>query len=62
MSQLCKYAFSLAQKFSLFYHRYKILPEKDAERKKHLLLVVDLVRRQLEQALNLLGTDVPHVM
>jgi arginyl-tRNA synthetase len=62
MSQLCKYAFSLAQKFSLFYHRYKILPEKDAERKKHLLLVLDLVRRQLEQALNLLGTDVPLVM
>jgi arginyl-tRNA synthetase len=62
LSQLSKYAFSLAQKFNLFYHRYHILSEEDVERKKHLLLVVDVVRRQLGKALNLLGTDVPRMM
>ncbi len=64
MSQLCKYAYALAQKFNLFYQKpsCRILAETDAERKKHLLLVVDVVRRQLEKALNLLGTDVPRMM
>ncbi len=59
LGQLCKYAFSLAQKFNLFYHKHHILSEADPERKRHLLLVADLVRKQLEHALYLLGTDVP---
>jgi arginyl-tRNA synthetase len=64
MAQLCKYAYALSQKFSHFYQNrnYRILDEQDPERKKHLLLVADLVRRQLGKALNLLGTDVPGIM
>ncbi len=62
LSQLSKYTFSLAQRFNLFYHRYHILSEEEVERKRQLLLVVDLVRRQLERALNLLGADVPRLM
>jgi arginyl-tRNA synthetase len=62
LSQLCKYAFSLAQKFNLFYHRYHILSEPDQTKKGHLLLVVDLVRRQLDKALDLLGCTVPPKM
>jgi arginyl-tRNA synthetase len=59
LSQVGKFAFHLAQKFNLFYHSHHILSEADTNRKTNLLLVVDLVRRQLEKALDLLGCDVP---
>jgi arginyl-tRNA synthetase len=62
LGQLCKYAFSLAQRFNLFYHKHHILSETDIQKKQHLLLVADLVRRQLEKALDLLGCQVPHKM
>jgi arginyl-tRNA synthetase len=62
LSQLGKYAFYLAQKFNLFYHKYHILSEPDPMRKRHLLLAVDFVRRQLQEALRLLGCDVPPIM
>ena len=62
LGQLCKYAFSLAQKFNLFYHKYHILSETDPQKKRHLLLVTDLVRRQIEKALDLLGCEVPSKM
>jgi arginyl-tRNA synthetase len=59
LGQLCKYAFSLAQRFNLFYHRHHILSETDAHKKSYLLLVADIVRKQLAEALNLLGCEVP---
>jgi arginyl-tRNA synthetase len=59
LGQLCKYAFSLAQKFNLFYHKHHILSETDPKKKQHLLLVTDLVRKQLENALYLIGSEVP---
>ncbi len=59
LSQLAKYAFQLAQKFNLFYHKYHILSESDSTRKRNLLTVVDLVRSQLTKALDLLGIEVP---
>jgi len=62
LSQLCKYTFSLAQKFNLFYHKHRILSETDERRKQHLLLVADLVRKQLEKGLQLLGCEVPPMM
>ncbi len=62
LGQLCKYAFSLAQRFNLFYHRHHILSETDFQKKQHLLLVADLVRKQLAQALYLIGCDVPPQM
>lgn len=62
LGQLCKYAFSLAQRFNLFYHKHHILSETDAQRKRHLLLAADLVRHQLAKALELLGCDVPPKM
>jgi len=62
MGQLCKYAFALAQRFNLFYHRHHILSEADPQRRGHLLLATDLVRRQLEKALDLLGCEVPPKM
>ena len=62
LSQLGKYAFHLAQKFNLFYHRHHILSESDDHRKHCLLLVTDLVRKQLEKALDLLGCEAPPKM
>ncbi|MEJ2246707.1 MAG: arginine--tRNA ligase [Acidobacteriota bacterium] len=59
LGQLCKFAFSLAQKFNLFYHRHHILSETDSRKKQHLLLITDLVRKQLETALYLIGSEVP---
>jgi arginyl-tRNA synthetase len=64
VGQLCKYAFSLAQRFNAFYNnpKHKILIEPDLQKKRNLLLVVDLVRRQLGKALDLLGCEVPTIM
>jgi arginyl-tRNA synthetase len=62
LGQLCKYAFSLAQKFNLFYHKHHILSETDSQKRQHLLLVADIVRRQLAKALDLLGCEVPPKM
>ena len=62
LGQLCKYTFSLAQKFNLFYHRHHILSETDLQKKQYLLLVADLVRKQLAQALCLIGCEVPPKM
>jgi arginyl-tRNA synthetase len=62
LGQLCKYAFALAQKFNLFYHKHHILSEADPQKRLYLLLVADLVRRQLTAALDLLGCEVPPKM
>jgi arginyl-tRNA synthetase len=62
LAQLCKYAFQLAQKFNLFYHKYHILSEPDRSRQQNLIFVVDIVRKQLTKALDLLGSGVPGKM
>jgi arginyl-tRNA synthetase len=61
-AQICKYAFTLAQKFNLFYHRCHILSETDLEKRGHLLFVTNIVRRQMEKALDLIGCEVPPMM
>jgi arginyl-tRNA synthetase len=59
---LAKYAFQLAQAFNTFYHRHHILREEDAGKQAFLLWLAGLVRRQLLQALEWLGIEVPEVM
>ncbi|MFQ5663866.1 MAG: arginine--tRNA ligase [Terriglobia bacterium] len=59
---VAKWAFGLAQQFNLFYHKHHILSEADPERKTFLLLLTDLVQRQLTQALDLLGIEIPEKM
>jgi arginyl-tRNA synthetase len=61
-TQTAKFAFQLARQFNLFYHNHHILSEADAARQTFLLAVVDLVRRQLERSLDLLGLKVPERM
>ena len=59
---VAKWTFGLAQQFNLFYHKHHILSEADADRKAFLLLLTDLVQRQLTRALDLLGIAVPERM
>ena len=58
-SSLAKYAFSLAQLFNAFYHRYPILNEEDVARKRWRAAGVAYFRTQLTRALELMGIAVP---
>ena len=59
---LAKFAFTVAQGFSLFYHKHRILSEADPDRRLFYLLVVDFSRRSLTRALDLMGIEVPKRM
>jgi arginyl-tRNA synthetase len=56
---LAKFVFLLAQKFSFFYHTYRVLAEEDDQRRLFLLLVVEFVRDSLKRSLDLMGITVP---
>lgn len=58
-SVLAKYAFGLAQLFNAFYHRYPIINEEDAARRRWRIAGVAYFRAQMTQALALMGIDVP---
>lgn len=58
-SVLAKYAFGLAQLFNAFYHRYPILNEENADRRRWRAAGVAYFRAQLTRALDLMGIDVP---
>jgi arginyl-tRNA synthetase len=58
-SALAKYAFGLAQLFNAFYHRFPILNEEDADRKRWRAAGVAYFRTQLTRALDLMGIAVP---
>ena len=59
LSALAKYGFGLAQAFNTFYHRYPVLREPDPDTRAWRAAAVIYVRRQLTQALGLMGCDVP---
>jgi arginyl-tRNA synthetase len=59
---LARYAFTLAQRFSLFYHRYRIIGEEDPDRRVFYLLVVEHARQALTNSLELMGIEVPRRM
>jgi arginyl-tRNA synthetase len=63
-THVAKFAFQLADQFNAFYQdkRFHILKESDAKRKTVLLMVADVARRRLEQALALLGIETPEKM
>ncbi|HXG95417.1 MAG TPA: arginine--tRNA ligase [Blastocatellia bacterium] len=61
-SLVAKWAFQLAQRFNLFYHHYHILSEADEARRALLVAITIIVRRQLIEALEVLGIEVPERM
>ena len=58
-SLLAKYAFGLAQAFNTAYQRYPILNEPDAHARRWRAAVVAFFRRQMTQALEVMGCEVP---
>jgi arginyl-tRNA synthetase len=62
ISHLAKHAFTLAQQFNLFYHRYHILSERDTTKRCFYLTVADTARQGLLKCLDLLGIPVPERM
>ena len=61
-SVLAKHAFAVAQTFNAFYHRYQILNEESAEKKRWRAAGVAYFRAQLTRALDLMGIEVPSRM
>ncbi len=59
---IAKFAFQLAQSFNNFYHRHHILTAADPMLRGFLLVLNDLVERQLVAALGLLGIEAPEKM
>ena len=62
LSVLAKYAFSLAQAFNGFYHRYSILNEERPDVRLWRAAGVAYYRSQLTKALELMGCAVPAKM
>ncbi len=62
LSVLAKYAFSLAQQFNGFYHRFQILAEERKDVRLWRAAAVAFYRNQLTQALALMGCVVPERM
>jgi arginyl-tRNA synthetase len=59
LAVIAKYSFALAQAFNAFYHRQQILHEERHDARIWRAAAVAYVRRQLTQALALMGCDVP---
>src|SRR5262249_30861497 len=53
-ASLAKYAFGLAQRFNLFYHRYRIVTEENPDKRLFYILVVDLVRETMTKTLDMM--------
>lgn len=58
-SGLAKYAFTLAQVFNGFYHRYPVLNEERDDRKRWRAAGVAYFRSQFTRTLDLMGIEVP---
>jgi len=61
-AHVARYAFQLAQAYSNFYQKYKIIDEPDREKKVFLLWMTDFFRRQLERTGAILGIQIPEYM
>ncbi len=59
---LAKHAFTLAQAFSVFYGKYRIIDENDEDKQVFYLTVADFARRSLMLSLELMGIEVPRRM
>ncbi len=62
LSLLAKYAFSLAQKFNLFYQKYPILHEEKVEERALRYALMEIVEAKLGIACDILGIPIPEKM
>ena len=61
-SHVARFALQLAQKFNAFYHQYPILREKDPSKQALRLFAVQVFRKQMARALDLMGIPIPERM
>jgi arginyl-tRNA synthetase len=61
-SIFAKYAYTIAQKFSTWYHKYPILHETDENLKKLRIIVLEIFRNFFGKALSLMGIEAPKRM
>ncbi|MFW6221438.1 MAG: arginine--tRNA ligase [Fibrobacterota bacterium] len=59
---LCDFAYSLSQEFNRFYRECHILNESDKARQASWVSLIEVVLRQMELTLSILGIDVPERM
>ncbi|MBO5489624.1 MAG: arginine--tRNA ligase [Eubacterium sp.] len=60
--KICQYVYELSEAFNHFYHETKILAEEDEARRNSYLRLALLVRKVLEQCIELLGFEAPDKM
>jgi arginyl-tRNA synthetase len=61
-NRIADFAFNLAQVFSTYYNAFHILSEKDAAKRQSRLALAELVLKELELCLDLLGIETPERM
>jgi len=61
-AHLARYAFNLAQKFNIFYHKHPVLQEEDDGIMADRAVIVEVFLRELERVLDLLGIEAPRRM
>lgn len=61
-NRIADFAFNLAQVFSTYYNAFHILSEKDAAKRASRLALAELVLKELELCLDLLGIQTPERM
>jgi len=59
LSQVAKYAFNLAQRFNVFYHKYPVMQEPDPRWKKARVVLTYLFLAQMRHAFELMGIPEP---
>ena len=60
--RICSYIYELSNDLNSFYHDTRILSEEDPARKGSWIALLDLVRRVLEDAIDVLGFEAPEAM
>ena len=59
LSQIAKYAFTLAQRFNTFYHKYPVIKETDERWRRARVVLTHLFRVQMTRALDVMGIPIP---
>lgn len=60
--KICQFIYELSESFNHFYHENKILTNEDEDRKVSYIQLLVLVKRVLEQCIDLLGFSAPDKM
>ncbi|MDD6772262.1 MAG: arginine--tRNA ligase [Inconstantimicrobium porci] len=60
--KICEYIYDVSNIFNRFYNSNKIVSEEDKEKQSSWVAMITLVKRVIEQCLDLLGIEVPEKM